>query len=111
MSGSQGSGKSGAKRARHDYTPEFKKEAVRVLTERRLAGVSLRQISREMDVPHDLLRNWAIKLGQWELAGPKEVEQLSPEQELQRLRRENEVLRQERDFLKKATAFFAKESR
>jgi transposase len=112
MSGSRESAKSGAKRTRHDYTPEFKQEAVRVLTERRLAGVSLRQISREMDVPHDLLRNWAIKLGQWELAGAaKEVEQLTPEQELQRLRRENEVLRQERDFLKKATAFFAKESR
>lgn len=110
MSGSHGSGKSEAKRIRHDYTPEFKKEAVRVLTERRLAGVPLTQISREMDVPRDLLRNWARKLGQWELAREKEVE-TSPEQELQRLRRENEVLRQERDFLKKATAFFAKESR
>jgi transposase len=111
MSGSKESGKWGVKRVRHDYTPEFKQEAVRMLTERRLAGVSLRQISREMDLAPDLLRNWAIKLGQWELAREKEAEQLSTEQELQKLRRENEVLRQERDFLKKATAFFAKESR
>jgi transposase len=110
MSRSQGTGKSEGKRARQDYTPEFKKEAVRVLTERRLAGVPFAQISREMDISRDLLRNWARKLGQWELAREKEAE-LSPEQELQRLRRENEVLRQERDFLKKATAFFAKESR
>ncbi len=110
MSQSHGSRESGVKRVRHDYTPEFKKEAVRLMNERRSAGVPLAQISREMDVARDLLRNWARKLGQWEIAREKELE-LSPEQEVQRLRRENEVLRQERDFLKKATAFFAKESR
>ena len=110
MSQSHGSGRPEVKRVRHDYTAEFKKEAVRLMNERRSAGVTLIQISREMDVPRDLLRNWARKLGQWDAPGAKETER-SLEQELKRLRRENEVLRQERDFLKKATAFFAKESR
>ena len=110
MSRLNGSSRSGLKRVRRDYTAEFKKEAVRVMNEKRRAGVRLTQISRELDVPRDLLRNWARRLGEWDVPGAKEAEQ-SSEQEIQRLRRENEVLRQERDFLKKATAFFAKESR
>ena len=79
------------------------------MSEKRAAGVKLAQIASQLDVPGDLLRSWARQLGQWDVAGAREAEK-SPEQELQRLRRENEVLRQERDFLKKATAFFAKES-
>ena len=110
MSRSHGSSKSELKGTRRDFTAEFKREAVRLMNEKRAAGVKLAQIARELDVPGDLLRNWARQLGQWDVAGAREAEK-SPEQELQRLRRENEVLRQERDFLKKATAFFAKESR
>lgn len=110
MSRVHGSSRSDVKRVRRDYTAEFKKEAVRLMNEKRTAGVRLTQISRELDIDRELLRNWARKFGQWDAPGAKEAEK-SPEQELQRLRRENEVLRQERDFLKKATAFFAKESR
>lgn len=84
-----------------------------MMQERRAEGTSLAQVGRELEIEPDLLRKWARQLGQWDEAEPR-VENgapMDPETELRKLRRENEVLRQERDFLKKATAFFAKESR
>ena len=83
------------------------------MRERRAEGASLAQVGRELEIEPDLLRKWARQLGQWDEPEPR-VENgvaMDPETELWKLRRENEVLRQERDFLKKATAFFAKESR
>lgn len=74
-------------------------------------GVSLAQVGRELDIEPDLLRKWARQLGQWDETGVEPGTPGDPEKELRELRREYEVLRQERDFLKKATAFFAKESR
>jgi len=65
-------------------------------------------VSRELDVSADQLRLWerlAVQQGAVLRAPESEAE------ELRRLRRENAVLKQEREFLKKATAFFAKESR
>jgi transposase len=103
----------GAKRARRAFPPEFKDEAVRLVQERRAEGVSLSQIARELDVGRHLLQRWMRDLAERpegeadERAPASETESA----ELRRLRRENAVLRQERDFLKKATAFFAKESR
>jgi transposase len=67
------------------------------------------QVGRELDVRPDQLRRWAHELNG--RRGADAVAGESPEQELRRLRRENEVLRQERDFAKKAAVFFAKESR
>ena len=104
----------GTARARRAFSAEFKQEAVRLMNERLAAGTTLKQISRELDLEDDQLRVWARALGQWPgSAPPSEVaaEAETPEQELRRLRRELEITRQERDFLKKATAFFAKESR
>jgi transposase len=106
--------KNGARRAPRTYTPEFRREAVRLMLERRTAGVSLAQISRELEVSPDLLRAWGKALGVVQPvrdARPVSFSSLSPEEELRRVRRELEVTRQERDFLKKAVAFFAKESR
>jgi transposase len=102
------------RRAPRTYTREFRQEAVRLMLDRRAAGISLEQISRELDVSPDLLRAWGKRLGVVQavregLPGPASA--LSPEEELRRVRRELEVTRQERDFLKKAVAFFAKESR
>jgi transposase len=99
-------------RGRRKFSEEFKQEAVRLMMERRESGVSLSQIGRELDVRPDQLRTWArrfdVTIGSGVAVAPGS---LSPEEELRRLKRELEVTRQERDFLKKAAAFFAKESR
>lgn len=102
---------SGGRRQRRQFSPEFKQEAVRLMNERRSGGASLAQIARELEVQPDLLRSWAHRLGQWDVARSANGTPVNPEEELRRLRRELEITRQERDFLKKATAFFAKESR
>ena len=105
-----------AKRERRVFSWEFKVEAVRLMQERRELGVSLAQVGRELDIRPSMLRAWARRLE----AGARSTgtdglpgigAQPSVEEELRRVRRENAVLRQERDFLKKAAAFFAKESR
>jgi len=116
---------------RRRHTAAFKREAVRVMEARLAAGLTLQRVSEELDVGPDLLRLWAKQVaGAPAEASPEEifpgggrrrrfapVETLTPpvgteapEAELRRLRRENERLRLERDFLKKAAAFFAKES-
>jgi transposase len=103
-------------RTRREFTSEFKQEAVRLMQERKSMGASLAQVSRELEIEPDLLREWARKLGQWDEPGVERVgweengTPRDPEAELRKLKREYEILRQERDFLKKATAFFAKES-
>jgi transposase-like protein len=113
-------------------TPEFKVEAVRVMRERLATGLTLQRVSEELEVGPDLLRQWAKQVdgappgtpAAEVFPGPGRRRQfhsvatsagsdapVSPEEELRQLRRENDRLRQERDFLKKAAAFFAKESR
>lgn len=100
-----------ARRERRAFTREFKMEAVRLMYERRAAGVPVTQVGRELDVRPDQLREWARQLAAQDggLAAAGVVE--TPEQELQRLRRENAVLREERAFAKKVAVYFAKESR
>ena len=116
----------------HRYAPEFKHQAVQLMHERLAAGATLQRVSDELDVGPDLLRIWSKQVaaapahatageifpgpGKRRLTkGPPRGQPVtvvrSPEQELARLQREVERLRQERDFLKKAAAFFAKESR
>ena len=80
------------------------------MTERRSAGATLAQVSRELDVRPDQLRAWARQAREGsgrDAAMPGET----LEQENRRLRRENAVLRQEQAFAKKVAAYFAKESR
>ena len=93
-------------RKRRSFTPEFRQEAVRLAlaSERPLA-----EIARELGIRPDQLRHWKQQL--IHAAGAPGPSAESSEQELRRLRREVQVLRQERDFLKKAAAFFANESR
>ena len=90
-------------KARRKFDEQYKREAVRFLEE---TGRPLRAVAGELQVSEQALTRWRKKYGTG--AG----EQLSPSQaaELRRLRRENEILRQERDFLKKATAYFAQPS-
>jgi transposase len=98
----------GPPRAKRTFTQAFREEAVRLLRARQAEGATLAAVGRELDVGPEQLRLWERQLitrGQVPRATESEGD------ELRRLRRENAVLKQEREFLKKATAFFAKESR
>jgi transposase len=117
--------------AKRKHSPEFKMEAVRLMKQRLADGLTLQRVSEELEVGPDLLRVWGRQVDEAPTgasaaeifpgagrrrvadrqAGPKVVQPLPLEAEIERLRRENERLRLERDFLKKAAAFFAKESR
>jgi len=88
---------------RRAFSGEFKRNAVdRVLTGKQ----SLAQVARELKIDPSLLHGWKTKLGQ-EKTLVKATESL--EDENRRLRRENASLREDREILKKASAFFAKE--
>ncbi len=98
---------------RRQFTREFKLEAVRLTKE---SGKPHAQVARELGIRPDMLRTWKRQAeGRAGFAAadvfPGNSHQPRPDEELQRLRRENERLRQERDFLKTAAAYFAKESR
>jgi transposase len=90
---------------RRTFDPEFKLEAVRLVTD----GRRLSEVARDLDIRPDQLRAWKRQL---EAQGALDAAPAggSPEEELRRVKRELEVVRQERDFLKKAAAFFAKGS-
>jgi transposase len=90
-------------RKRRKFTREFKVEAVRLVVE---GGMSVARVARDLGIRSNLLGRW--KRGfEGELGGVRSGEQ---EGEVERLRRENKRLQMERDFLKKAAAYFAKES-
>jgi transposase len=95
-------------RTRRTYTPQFKAQAVKLVTEH---GYSVAEAARSLGIPENLLRNWKqALLDKGEHAFPGNGN-LSPlEQEAQRLRAENRRLLAERDILKKAAAFFAREA-
>jgi transposase len=94
-------------RARRKFTPEFKAEAVKLITEQ---GYSVAEAARSLDVSETVLRSWKAALeNQGDQAFPGNGNRPALEAELHRLRAENRRLQQERDILKKATAFFAKE--
>lgn len=102
-----------SERKRRQFTPEFKLEAVRLVTE---GGKAISQAARELGIRPDMLRTWKRQAeGQAGLAAsdifPGNGQLPSAEAELRRLRRELEVARQEVAFLKKAATYFAKEVR
>ena len=87
------------------YTQEFKAETVQLA--RSSPERSIRQIAYELGIADQTLRNW-IKQAQID-RGEREGLTTEEREELRRLRRENRILREEREILKKAAAFFAKE--
>jgi transposase len=95
-------------RRRRVYTPEFKAEAIKLVTEQ---GYSIAEAARSLGVHETLLRSWKQAVeAQGDRAFPGHG-QLPPfEEEMRRLRAENQRLRAERDILKKATALFAREA-
>ncbi len=91
------------------YTVEFKREAVALVTEQ---GYTLTGAARNLGINRDMLRRWKRQLEKHgEVAFPGKGHQTPEQAELHRLRAENRRLQMERDILKKATAFFATESR
>jgi transposase len=90
-------------KARRKFDEAFKREAVRFLEE---TGRSVVEVAEELKVGGQALSRWRKQYGD----GAREAVSPSEAAELRRLRREVEILRQERDFLKKATAYFAQPS-
>jgi transposase len=94
-------------RRRRNYTREFKVEAVKLVTEK---GYSVAEAARSLGIGETLLRSWKQALEQQgEQAFPGHGNLPAVDEELRQLRAENKRLLMEREILKKATAFFAKE--
>jgi transposase len=87
------------------YTPEFRAEAVRLV--RSTPDKPASQIARELGVSDNALRTW-VKQSEID-EGEREGLTTEEREELRKLRKEVKVLRQEREILKKATVFFARE--
>jgi transposase len=93
---------------RRQFTREFKLEAVRLVVAQKQPVAA---VARHLGIRPDMLRTWRRQLeGRAGLSAQEAVagHAAPPEEEVRRLRREVERLRQERDFLKKAAAYFAK---
>ena len=88
------------------FTQEFRDEAVRLA---QTSGRSRREVASDLGIGLSTLRNWIDGRGERAMDEPASDRQEDMAAELKRLRRENEILRQEREILKRATAFFAKE--
>ena len=96
-------------RQRQTYSADFRREAVR-LTE--TGTKPLTQIARELGVHPETLRGWTRRYGTGAaLVATGSDAPLSLEEENRRLKRENARLLEEREILKKATAFFARDAR
>jgi transposase len=87
------------------YPQEFRRQAVELV---RLSGRPIPQLAKELGVSDQTLRNW-VNQAQVD-AGKREGLTSDEREELRRLRRENRTLLMEREILKKAAAFFAKET-
>lgn len=87
-----------------NFTDEFRGEAVRLT---QTSGRTIKQVADDLGIGLSTLTRWRRKHIEADLlSGPHD----DVGKELARLRKENELLRQERDLLKKATAFFARET-
>ena len=94
---------------RRIFTEEFKQEAVRLV---QTAGLTLAEVGRNLDVAPKSLKTWLALHQQGALTGSLGVAKLSAEQlRIRELERELAIAREERDILKKATAYFAKLSK
>ncbi len=103
-------------RSRRTFDAAQKIEMVRRMEERVATGVPVSVIASDLRVRPAQLRIWAKQMAARAGQSPRDVfpgEGRSPsaDEELRQLRRELDVVRQERDFLKRAAAYFAKESR
>jgi transposase len=95
------------KTTRRQFTDAFKSEAVRLTRE---SGRPVAQVARELGISDNVLYRWRTEQQQVDSQGRTRQAVRAEQDELTRLTRENETLRKERDFLKRAAAFFARES-
>jgi transposase len=94
-------------RTRPPYPAAFRAEAVELA---RSSGKTIPELAKDLGVSGQTLRNW-VHQADVDAGGGRPGELTTAErEELRRLRRENHILRQEREILKKAAAFFAKET-
>ena len=96
-----------AKRTRRKFTAEFKAEAVRLCA---VGDRSVGQVAKDLDLTETALREWVRRAEVDAGKGPPGALTTAEREELQQLRRENKRLTMEREILKKAAAFFAKET-
>ena len=95
------------RRKRRAFTREFKAETVRLVVEGKR---SITEVARDLDLTESALRHWVYQ-AEIDAGGGQHGELTTAErEELARLRREVKTLRMEREILKKAAAFFAKEN-
>ncbi len=98
-----------SEKKRKSYTREFKMEAVRLITEK---GYSIAEASRNLGVDYSVLRRWKKQLSDDPLNAFPGKGKLKPDDEaLRRLKRELERVKEERDILKKALAYFAEDQK
>lgn len=97
-----------AQRVRRSFTDEFKAGAVRLVIDE---GQSVGQVARELDLTESALRQWVERARADRGTGKPGALTTAEREELSRLRKENRILAEEREILKKAAAFFAKQSR
>jgi len=95
------------RRARRSFTPDFKAEAVRLC---RAGDRSVPQVAKDLDLTETALREWVKQAAVDAGAGPSDAITTEEREELRELRKRVKRLEQEREILKKAAAFFAKES-
>ena len=95
------------RRARRRFSEEFKAGAVRLVVEE---GKTVGAVARELDLTASALSLW-VRQAEAERTKGKSGLMKEEREELARLRKENRILAEERDILKKAAAFFAKQSR
>jgi transposase len=96
-----------SRRPRRRFTDEFKQQAVRLVVDE---GKSVGAVARELDLVPSALGLW-VKQAHADRSKGRTGLTTAEREELARLRKENRILAEERDILKKATAFFAKQSR
>jgi transposase len=97
----------GGKRPRRQFSEEFRAQAVRLVLDE---GKTVGAVARELDLTPSALRLW-VEHARADRTGGKTGLTTAEREELARLRKENRILLEEREILKKATAFFAKQSR
>jgi transposase len=97
----------GGRRPRRQYTEEFRAQAARLVLDE---GKTVGAVARELDLTASALRIW-VDRARADRTGGKTGLTTAEREELARLRKENRILTEEREILKKATAFFAKQSR
>jgi transposase len=96
-----------SRRPRRQFDDDFKAQAVRLVLDE---GKTVGAVARDLDLTETALREW-VKRAQADRTNGRTGLTTAEREELARLRKENRILREEREILKKAAAFFANERR